>query len=151
VAEVSGATEVAPQVGLADIITDLTETGSTLKLNHLREVGVVLDSVAVLIGNRKAISEKSARVEEVTSAIQSVMNASKKRYLMANVPKASLTSLKTLLPGVSGPTVMNIMGREDMVAIHAVTNEDEVNGVITVLRSIGATGILVVPIDRMVL
>jgi ATP phosphoribosyltransferase len=151
VAEVSGATEVAPQVGLADIITDLTETGSTLKMNHLREVGVVLDSVAVLIGNRKSISEKSGRVEEVTSAIQSVMNASKKRYLMANVPKASLSNLKTLLPGVSGPTVMNIMGREDMVAIHAVTNEDEVNGVITVLKSIGATGILVVPIDRMVL
>jgi ATP phosphoribosyltransferase len=151
VAEVSGATEVAPQVGLADIITDLTETGSTLKLNHLKEVGVVLESVAVLIGNRKSISEKRARVEEVTSAIQSVMNASKKRYLMANVPRASLPSLNTLLPGVSGPTVMNIMGREDMVAIHAVTNMDEVNGVITMLKSIGATGILVVPIDRMVL
>jgi ATP phosphoribosyltransferase len=151
VAQVSGATEVAPQVGLADIITDLTETGSTLKLNHLKEVGVVLESVAVLIGNRRSISEKRARVEEVTSAIQSVMNASKKRYLMANVPKASLPSLNTLLPGVSGPTVMNIMGREDMVAIHAVTNMDEVNGVITMLKSIGATGILVVPIDRMVL
>jgi ATP phosphoribosyltransferase len=151
VAEVSGATEVAPQVGLADIITDLTETGSTLKLNHLKEVGVVLESVAVLIGNRKSISEKRARVEEVTSAIQSVMNASKKRYLMANVPRASLPSLNSLLPGVSGPTVMNIMGREDMVAIHAVTNMDEVNGVITMLKSIGATGILVVPIDRMVL
>ena len=151
VAEVSGATEVAPQVGLADIITDLTETGSTLKLNHLKEIGVVLDSVAVLIGNRKSISDKAERVEEITSAIQSVMNASKKRYLMANVPKASLSNLRTLLPGVSGPTVMNIMGRDDMVAIHAVTNEDEVNGVITVLKSIGATGILVVPIDRMVL
>jgi ATP phosphoribosyltransferase len=151
VAQVSGATEVAPQVGLADIITDLTETGSTLKLNHLKEVGIVLESVAVLIGNRRSISEKRARVEEVTSAIQSVMNASKKRYLMANVPKASLPSLNTLLPGVSGPTVMNIMGREDMVAIHAVTNMDEVNGVITMLKSIGATGILVVPIDRMVL
>ena len=151
VAVVSGATEVAPQVGLADIITDLTETGSTLKLNHMKEVGVILESVAVLIGNRKAISEKSARIEEVTSAIESVMNASRKRYLMANVPKASLANLKTLLPGVSGPTVMNIMGREDMVAIHAVTNMDEVNGVISVLKSIGATGILVVPIDRMVL
>ncbi len=151
VAEVSGATEVAPQVGLADIITDLTETGSTLKLNHLKEIGVVLESVAVLVGNRKSIADKRARIEEVTSAIQSVMNASNKRYLMANVPKSSLQSLKTLLPGVSGPTVMNIMGREDMVAIHAVTNEDEVNGVITMLKSIGATGILVVPIDRMVL
>jgi ATP phosphoribosyltransferase len=151
IAEVSGATEVAPQIGLADIITDLTETGSTMKLNHLKEVGVVLESVAVLVGNRKTIIDKRARVEEVTSAIQSVMNASKKRYLMANVPKASLKNLSTLLPGVSGPTVMNIIGREDMVAIHAVTNEDEINGVITVLKSIGATGILVVPIDRMVL
>jgi ATP phosphoribosyltransferase len=151
IAEVSGATEVAPQVGLADIITDLTETGSTMKLNHLREVGVVLESVAVLVGNRKTIVDKRVRVEEVTSAIQSVMNASKKRYLMANVPKASLKNLSTLLPGVSGPTIMNIIGRDDMVAIHAVTNEDEINGVITVLKSIGATGILVVPIDRMVL
>lgn len=151
IAEVSGAAEVAPQVGLADIITDLTETGSTLKLNHLKEVGVILESVGVLVGNRKSLVEKRARVEEVTSAIQSVMNASRKRYLMANVPRASLSNLKTLLPGVSGPTVMNIMGREDMVAIHAVTNEDEINGVITMLKSIGATGILVVPIDRMVL
>jgi len=150
-AEVSGATEVAPEIGLADIITDLTETGSTLRLNHLKEVGVVLESRAVLVGNKKAMEEKRARIEEVTSAIESVMNASRKRYLMANVPKASLPSLKTLLPGVSGPTVMTIMGRDDLVAIHAVANEDEVNGVITMLKSIGATGILIVPIERMVL
>jgi ATP phosphoribosyltransferase len=151
IAEMSGATEVAPQIGLADVITDLTETGSTMKLNHLKEIGVVLESVAVLIGNPKAIVEKKARIEEVTSAMQSVMNASKKRYLMANVPKTALPSLNTLLPGVSGPTVMNIIGREDMVAIHAVTNEDEVNGVITMLKSIGAAGILILPIERMVL
>lgn len=150
-AEVSGATEVAPQVGLADIITDLTETGSTLKMNHLREIGVVLESKAVMIGNAKSMSEKKERVVEVTSAIESVMNASRKRYLMANVPRSSLDSLKTLLPGVAGPTVMNIMGREDVVAIHAVTNEDEVNGVIAMLKGIGATGILVIPIERMVI
>lgn len=70
---------------------------------------------------------------------------------MANVPRTSLPNLKTLLPGVSGPTVMSIMGREDLVAIHAVTNEDEINGVITMLKSIGATGILVIPIERMVI
>ncbi|MCU0851686.1 MAG: ATP phosphoribosyltransferase [Thermoplasmata archaeon] len=151
VAEVSGATEVAPQVGLADVITDLTETGSTLKLNHLKEIGVILESKAVVIANAKSMTDKKARIEEVTSAIQSVMNASRKRYIMANVPRASLPNLKTLLPGVSGPTVMNIMGREDMVAIHAVTNEDEINGVITMLKSIGAAGILVIPIERMVL
>jgi ATP phosphoribosyltransferase len=151
IAEVSGATEVAPQVGLADVITDLTETGSTLKLNHLKEIGVILESKAVLIGNAKAVSEKKERIEEVTSAINSVMNASRKRYLMANVPRSVLGQLSTLLPGVSGPTVMNIMGREDMVAIHAVANEDEVNGVITMLKGVGATGILVIPIERMVI
>lgn len=151
VAEVSGATEVAPQIGLADVIIDLTETGSTLKLNHLKEIGVVLESRAVLIVNPKSMVDKRARIEEVTGALESVMNASRKRYLMANVPRDSLPSLKTLLPGVSGPTVMNIMGRDDMVAIHAVTNEDEVNGVITMLKSIGAAGILVMPIERMVL
>lgn len=150
-AEVTGAAEVAPQIGLADIITDLTETGSTLKLNHLKEIGVILESRAVLIANRKAMVEKKARVEELVSAIESVKNAARKRYLMANVPRVALPNLKTLMPGVSGPTVMNIMGREDMVAIHAVVNEDEVNGVITMLKSIGGTGILVVPIERMVL
>ncbi len=151
IAEVSGATEVAPRIGLAEIITDLTETGSTLKLNHLKEIGVVLESVAVLIANPKAIEEKKIRMDEITSAMASVMNASRKRYLMANVPKDKLTSLDTLLPGVSGPTVMNIIGRDDVVAIHAVANEDEVNGVIAMLKGIGATGILVMPIDRMVL
>ncbi len=151
IAELSGATEVAPQVGLADVITDLTETGSTLKLNHLREIGVVLESCAVLIGNSRSMAEKKERVDEVTGAIESVMNASRKRYLMANVPKASLPNLKTLLPGVAGPTVMNIIGRDDVVAIHAVTNEDEINGVITMLKSVGATGILVMPIERMVI
>ncbi len=150
-AEVSGATEVAPRIGLAEIITDLTETGSTLKLNHLKEIGVVLDSVAVLIANPKSIEEKKIRMDEITSALESVMNASRKRYLMANVPKDKLASLDTLLPGVSGPTVMNIIGRDDVVAIHAVANEDEVNGVIAMLKGIGATGILVMPIDRMVL
>ena len=150
-AEVSGATEVAPQIGLADKITDLTETGSTLKLNHLKEIGVILESKAVVIGNAASVAKKKERIEELTDAIKSVMNASNKRYLMANVPKSSLESLNTLLPGVSGPTVMNIYGRDDMVAIHAVTNEDEINAVITVLKGIGATGILVVPIERMVL
>jgi len=151
IAEVSGATEVAPSIGLADVVTDLTETGSTLKLNHLREVATILESRAVMVANPRSKAEKAARMEEVTSAVASVMNASRKRYLMANVPKANLPQLNTLLPGVSGPTVMNIMGRDDLVAIHAVTNEDEVNAVIAMLKSAGATGILVMPIERMVL
>ena len=150
-AEVSGATEIAPRIGLADVITDLTETGSTLKQNHMKEVGVILESRAVLVANPDALRDKRLRVEELVSAIGSVINASRKRYLMANVPKDRLSSLQTLLPGVSGPTVMSIMGRDDLVAVHAVVNEDEVNGVVAVMKGIGAAGILVVPIERMVL
>jgi len=151
IATVTGATEMTPQIGLADVITDLTETGSTLKLNHLKEVGVVMESVAVLIGNQAALEAKAGRVEEITSAIDSVIAASRKRYLMANVPKDTLANLENLIPGVSGPTIMNIIGREDLVAIHAVVSEDAVNGIIAVLKEIGGTGILIVPIERMVL
>jgi len=151
IATVSGATEMTPQIGLADVITDLTETGSTLKLNHLKEVGLVLDSVAVLVANSGSMSSKSSRIEEITSAIDSVIGASRKRYLMANVPRATLPNLESLLPGISGPTIMNIIGREDIVAIHAVVNDDEINGIIAVLKDIGGTGILICPIERMVL
>lgn len=151
IACVTGAAEVTPRIGLADVITDLTETGSTLKLNHLREVGVIMESKATLIANETSASEKEQRIEEVTSAIDSVIGAARKRYLMANVPRETLGNLETLLPGISGPTIMNIIGREDMVAIHAVVNDDEVNGIIAVLKEIKGTGILICPIERMVL
>lgn len=151
VACVSGAAEVTPRIGLADVISDLTETGSTLKLNHLREVGTILESKATLIGNEKSMTEKASRIEEVTNAIDSVIGAARKRYLMANVPRETLPNLESLLPGISGPTIMNIIGRDDIVAIHAVVNDDEVNGIIAVLKEIGGTGILICPIERMVL
>ena len=151
IATVTGATEITPKIGLADVITDLTETGSTLKLNHLREVGVVLDSVAVLVANKESLNNKADRIQEIVNAIDSVIGASKKRYLMANVPRSTLQNLGSLLPGISGPTIMDIIGRDDMVAIHAVVNEDEVNGIIAVLKEIGGTGILICPIERMVL
>lgn len=151
IAEVSGATEVAPRIGLADIITDLTETGSTLKVNRLKEIGVVLESKAVVVANKRTLEEKRLMVDEIVNAFKSVIDASRMRYVMANVPKERLPNLTTLVPGVSGPTLMTIMGRDDMVAVHAVTREDEVNGVIAVLKEIGAAGILIMPIERMVL
>lgn len=151
IAEVSGATEVAPRIGLADIITDLTETGSTLKVNRLKEIGVILESKAVVVANKRTLEEKRLMVDEIVNAFKSVIDASRMRYVMANVPKERLPNLTTLVPGVSGPTLMTIMGRDDMVAVHAVTREDEVNGVIAVLKEIGAAGILIMPIERMVL
>jgi ATP phosphoribosyltransferase len=146
----SGATELAPQIGIADLIADLTETGSTLKMNHLKEVATILKSEAVLIANKGITRSKRAEVNEMRSAVSSVLNAKRKRYIMANVPKKALKDLPTMLPGISGPTVMNIIGREDVVAVHSVVSEEEVNGIITVLKSIGATGILVLPIERLI-
>jgi len=146
----TGATELAPQIGVADLITDLTETGSTLKTNHLKEISTIIESQAVMIANRKSVVEKKEQIDEIKSAILSVLNAKRKRYMMANVPKGTIDELPMLIPGISGPTVMNILGREDVVAVHAVANEDEVNGIVTVLKSIGATGILVLPIERLI-
>lgn len=151
VVAVSGATEITPHIGVADLITDLVDTGSTLRVNRLRPLEVILESRAIFIANPKSLAEKPLEIGELTSALESVVSAEQKRYLMANVPKAVLDQLPALLPGISGPTIMPIMGRDDLVAIHAVTSEDALNGVITVLKSIGATGILVVPIERMVI
>lgn len=147
---VTGATELTPHIGVADFITDLTETGSTLKMNRLKDVGTIIESQAVLIANKKSVGSKAEEIEEIKSAILSVLNAKKKRYVMANVPKNRLNELPMLLPGISGPTVMNIMGREDIVAVHAVADEDEINGIVTMLKAAGATGILVLPIERLI-
>jgi len=148
---VSGATEITPTIGVADLITDLVETGSTLKKNHLVPIGpVILESQAVLIANEKALREKGEEIHELESALKSVIDASRKRYLMANAPKAVLGEVRKILPGISGPTVMPLAGTEDWVAIHAVTSEDEINRVIPRLKALGATGILVLPIERMV-
>jgi ATP phosphoribosyltransferase len=146
----TGATELAPQIGIADLITDLTETGSTLKMNHLKEITTVLKSEAVLLANKGIMRSKRDEVNEMRSAMSSVLSAKRKRYIMANVPKKALKDLPTVLPGISGPTVMNIIGREDVVAVHSVVNDEEVNGIITVLKTIGATGILVLPIERLI-
>jgi ATP phosphoribosyltransferase len=147
---VSGATEVTPHIGVADVIADLTETGSTLVQNHLKEIGMIMESSAMFIANKKALEEKGQKIKELAGALESVTHAAKKRYLMANVPRAKLNEVTALMPGVSGPTIMNLMGSDDMVAIHAVVSEEDVNGIITVLKSLGGTAILVLPIERMV-
>ena len=150
VVEVRGAAEVTPNVGAADLIADLVETGSTLRMNHLRAIDVVLESRAVLIAGADALGSKGQEIREFASAIGSVVEAESRRYLMANVPTAKLEEVRAFLPGISGPTIMNLIGREDMVAMHVVVKEDELNGVIALLKDAGATGILVMPIERLV-
>jgi len=147
---ISGAAEVTPHIGVADLIVDLVSSGSTLKVNHLKEIAVVAKSNAVVITSEKAYKEKREEIDELISAIDSVENAKNKKYLMADVPVESLEQVKKFFPGIAGPTVMNIMGREDVVAVHVVIDKDKAYDAIAKLKRLGASGILIVPIDRMV-
>lgn len=150
---VSGAVEVAPHLGIAETIVDLTETGSTLKVNGLREIATVLESSARLVsapGGRSATDpELLAAREDLVTALRSVVAARGQRYLMANVPRSGLEEVKRILPGISGPTVINVLDGGDMVAVHAVCPADGLDRTIRQLKQVGCTGILVTRIERL--
>jgi ATP phosphoribosyltransferase len=149
---VSGATEVMPHIGVADAITDLTATGSTLAVNDLVEIASIQTSTAQLVGNAKALKDprKKELLEDVQFALGSVVHARGKRYLMADVPTKNLKDVQTMLPGIAGPTVMDIYGKKDLKAVHVVVDEEDLYDAMRRLKRIGAKGILVVPVDRMV-
>lgn len=144
---ISGAAENAPHLGVAEMIVDLVSTGSTLKMNGLREIGTIMESTAVLIARRDVVDDRKTR--ELTTALESVLRAQNKRYLMANVPRAQLAEVKRILPGINGPTVIDIMNDGEHVAAHAVVERREVYRVIAELKAVGATGILVTSIERL--
>ncbi len=151
VVPVSGAAEIAPHIGVADVIVDLVATGSTLKINGLREVETVLESEASLIA-RPGLRDDPAAAAEVSAlsdALESVIRARDKRYLMANVPRQRLEEVRQLLPGISGPTIIDVLDGGEVVAAHAVVEQAETYRLINDLRRIGATGILVTKIERL--
>lgn len=148
VVPVSGATEIAPHLGIADIIVDLTSTGSTLKMNGLREVGTVVQSSARLIARKNQPSEDAAKLEELRQALSSVLAARGKRYLMANVPRRVLSNVREVLPGLNGPTVVDVQGG-DFVAVHAVVPAKSIYRTIAALKNLGCEGILVTRIERL--
>jgi ATP phosphoribosyltransferase len=150
VTTISGAAEVTPHLGVANLIVDLVSSGSTLKTNHLKEIANVADSQAVLITSKDAMKSKKEEMEELAAAIKSVIDAEDKRYLMADVPVTALDEIRKFLPGIAGPTVLNIAGRDDVVAIHVVVDKSKIYDSVNKLKRIGGTGILIVPIDRMV-
>ncbi|HSJ05602.1 MAG TPA: ATP phosphoribosyltransferase [Longimicrobiales bacterium] len=148
---VSGAVEVAPHLGVADIIVDLVSTGSTLRVNGLVEVATVLESAAVLVG-RPGIasqSETGCRARELVAALESVLRAKDRRYLMANVPRSALPAVRRILPGLNGPTIVDVMDGGNVVAAHAVVEQKDVYRTIAELKGIGAEGILVTRIERL--
>ncbi|EPX62024.1 ATP phosphoribosyltransferase [Cystobacter fuscus DSM 2262] len=148
VVPVSGATEIAPHLGIADIIVDLTSTGSTLKMNGLREVGTIVQSSARLIGRKGHAPEAAAQLEELRQALGSVLAARGKRYLMANVPRRVLPNVHEVLPGLNGPTVVEVQGG-DFVAVHAVVPARNIYRTINALKNLGCQGILVTRIERL--
>ncbi|MHB1097423.1 MAG: ATP phosphoribosyltransferase [Gemmatimonadaceae bacterium] len=147
---VSGAVEIAPHLGIADLIVDLTSTGSTLRVNGLREVDTVLESTARLIVARGDRDEaRSQALDELTASLASVLAARDRRYVMANVPRARLEEVKRILPGISGPTVIDVMNGGSMVAVHAVAPAASIYRTINQLKAVGGEGILVTRIERL--
>ncbi|MBI2901830.1 MAG: ATP phosphoribosyltransferase [Planctomycetes bacterium] len=146
---ISGASEIAPAIGVADLIADLTATGATLKQNHLTLVDVILDSWAVLIASPASFKARHGEIDDLLHALTGVQAASRKRYLMANVEKKRVAEVTRIVPGLSGPTIVEL-AVPGMVAVHAVVDEDEINNVVPKLKRAGATGILVLPIERLI-
>jgi ATP phosphoribosyltransferase len=148
---VSGAAEIAPHLGVADFIVDLVSTGSTLKVNGLVEVATVLESAALLIGREEVAGDEgyARSVQELRVALESVLRAQNKRYLMANVPRSALAELKRILPGINGPTIVDVLDGGEFVAAHAVVDQRDIYRTIAELKQVGAEGILVTKIERL--
>ncbi|WP_284011023.1 ATP phosphoribosyltransferase [Haloarcula pelagica] len=147
ITEVSGATELTPHVDIADGIVDITSTGTTLRMNRLEIVDEVLQSSVRLFAREDVADDE--KVQQVRTALQSVLAAEGKRYLMMNVPQDAVDDVEEVLPGMGGPTVMDIAGRED-VAVHAVVDDSDVFETINDLKRVGASDVLVTEIERLV-
>jgi ATP phosphoribosyltransferase len=143
----SGAVEVAPHLGIADIVVDLTSTGSTLRVNGLREIGTVLESTARVVTRDGETTKEE--VLDLTTALASVLRARGKRYLMANAPRARLDEIRRCLPGLNGPTILELSTGRHFVAVHAVVSADQVYRTIGALKALGCEGILVTRIERL--
>jgi ATP phosphoribosyltransferase len=147
--EISGSVEIAPGIGLADVICDLVSSGSTLFLNGLKEADVVLQSEAVLISNENLSREKNDLLNKLMFRIQSVKRSKKHKYILLNAPNDKIDTISKLLPGMKSPTVMPL-AEEGWSSFHSVVNEDDFWNIIEKLKEAGAEGILVSPIEKMI-
>jgi ATP phosphoribosyltransferase len=146
----SGAVELAPRLGRADLICDLVATGTTLAANHLREVATVLESQATLIRTPVALpEEKSVWLRRLLLRIDGVQQVRESKYIMLHAPRAALPQIQRLLPGSESPTVIPLEGCGDRVAVHAVCREDVFWETLEGLKAAGASAVLVVPVEKM--
>src|SRR5436190_2752565 len=147
--EISGSVEIAPGIGLAEVICDLVSSGSTLFMNGLKEVETILESQAVLIKNKELKTEQLEVVDKLLFRIRSVKKATRNKYILLNAPNDQLTKIFELLPGMKSPTVLPL-AEEGWSSVHSVLSEDEFWEKIEQLKAAGAQGILVVPIEKMI-
>ncbi len=149
VVEVDGAVEITPLLGLVDAISDLTSSGSSLRMNKLRIIDTILESQAILISNKSVSPEKKELIDTLVMRTQSVLNAGRKKYIMLNAPESLLPKIKEVTPGLSSPTVMHLSST-GMIAVHSVIEAKDVWEVVEKLKRIGASGILIIPLEKMV-
>ena len=148
--EIGGSVEIAPGIGLANAIFDIVSTGSTLLMNGLKEVEVVTSSTAVLISTQNLNTEKQQILDKLVFRIDAVRAADENKYILLNAPESSVESITNILPGMKSPTILPL-SKPGWVSIHSVVKEDEFWEVIDQLKLFGAQGILVVPIEKMVI
>jgi len=148
--EISGSVEIAPGIGLADAIFDIVSTGSTLLSNGLREVETVMRSEAVLVAAENLLTAKQELLDKLLFRIRAVQTAGNRKYILLNAPNDRIDDICTLLPGMKSPTIMPL-STEGWSSIHSVIEEDEFWEKIEALKIAGAQGILVIPIEKMIL
>ena len=147
---INGSVEISPGIGLADGIFDIVSSGSTLVSNNLREVEVVMESEALLIGNWHMDEEKHKVLNEMLFRFEAVRSAQDKKYVMMNAPKDKVQAITKVLPGIKSPTIIPLADT-DWCSIHTVLDERRIWEIIGTLKDLGAQGILVSPIEKMIL
>lgn len=148
--EISGSVEIAPGIGLADAVCDIVSSGSTLLTNGLHEVETILKSQAVIIGNKNLGNEKLAILERLLFRIRAVKNAKENKYILLNAPESAIDKICRILPGMKSPTILPL-AQKGWCSLHSVVKEDEFWERIDQLKKAGAEGILVIPIEKMIL
>lgn len=148
--EISGSVEIAPRIGLADAICDLVSSGSTLFSNELTELETVLKSEAVLIGNKNLSAEKQSLLDKLLFRIRAVKKAKNNKYVLLNAPNDKLDSIIKILPGMKSPTILPL-AESGWSSVHSVISENDFWNVIESLKANGAQGILIIPIEKMII
>ena len=148
--QISGSVEISPSIGLADGIFDIVSSGSTLISNGLKEVEKVIESEAVIIGKEKLNPEKQEILDQLIFRIKSVQKAKSNKYILLNAPNEKLKEIIEIIPGMKSPTIMPLVD-DNWCSLHSVVNEEKFWEVIDQLKSAGAQGILVIPIEKMIL